>query len=245
VCYIAHCDADTPFLQALPPYYRHNVYILTMAHFDPITASYTLDAFKACQALHASSNIEFIVVKRSGHHRTDLEEQHTVFNKVHSPPVHVPNMPHPKEPTACRVVTAVVKPIPPARLGNMLRSGFKPQYKAAHFENYDKMYRTGTWSPPVLRADLPATSIILPNRYVHFVKRTEVSNIFELQVCTCANGSSMVEGMYCYQSFAHVASIDSIRTSIALGAAQKKTAHTLDVSHEFQTSIVFQGSKCT
>jgi hypothetical protein len=42
---------------------------------------------------------------------------------------------------------------------------------------------------------------------------------------------------------APVVSIDSIRAILALGAAQNKTAYTLDISNAFQTSIVFQASK--
>jgi hypothetical protein len=32
----------------------------------------------------------------------------------------------------------------------------------AHFENYDKMYSTGTWIFPILRSLVPPEGIILP-----------------------------------------------------------------------------------
>jgi hypothetical protein len=32
-----------------------------------------------------------------------------------------------------------------------MKSPFKADFKGAHFENYYKMYATGTWSFPVLR----------------------------------------------------------------------------------------------
>jgi hypothetical protein len=70
-----------------------------------------------------------------------------MFDQVRLAPVHVLNMPHPMEPIACRVVTVVVKPVPPDHLGEMLRSGFKLEYKVAHFENYDKSSNPRRTSP--------------------------------------------------------------------------------------------------
>jgi hypothetical protein len=107
------------------------------------------------------------------------------------------------------------------------------------------MNRTGTWSAPVLRSLLPPDTVILLPRSVYAVKPSEVANVYDLQVRTCANVSSMIEGVYYDQSFYPVSSIDSIRMMIALGAAQRKTAYTLDISNAFQTSIVFQACKRT
>jgi hypothetical protein len=102
------------------------------------------------------------------------------------------------------------------------------------------MYRTGTWSAPVLRSLLPPDAIILPPRSVYAVKPSEVANIYDLQVRTCANGSKMIEGVHYEQSFAPISSIDSIRMMIALGAAQRKTAYTLDISNVFKRPLYFK-----
>jgi hypothetical protein len=58
LCYLASCDAVSLFLQALPPYYRRNIYILTVNDSDPVTVDDTLAALKSCQVLHAMSRIE-------------------------------------------------------------------------------------------------------------------------------------------------------------------------------------------
>jgi hypothetical protein len=71
--YIVSCDAYILFLQALPPYYWMNVYILTINESDPVTVSDTLATFKYCQVIHAMSPIELGIVKRNSHHRNALE----------------------------------------------------------------------------------------------------------------------------------------------------------------------------
>jgi hypothetical protein len=245
LCYLASCDADSLFLQALPPYYGRNIYILTVNDSDPVTVDDTLAALKSCQVLHAMPRIELGIVKRNSHQRTALKEQRAMFNQVRFASVTVPSLPIPIEPVACRAVTAGIKPDTPAHLGDILKSPYKAELKAAHFENYNKMYRTGTWSAPVLRSHLPPDDVILPPRSLYAVKPSEVANVYDLQVRTCANGSKMIEGVHYDQSFAPVSSIDSIRMMITLGAAQRKTTYTLDISNAFQTSIVFQACKHT
>jgi hypothetical protein len=245
LCYLASCDAYSLFLQALPPYYLRNIYILTVNNSDPVTVDGTLASLKSCQVLHAMSPIELGIIKRNSHHRTALEEQRAMFNQVRFAPVTVPDHPIPIEPVACRAITAGIKPDTPAHLGDMLKSPYKAEFKAAHFENYDKMYRTGTWSAPVIRSLLPPDAVILPPRSVYAVKPSEVANVYDIQVRTCENGSKIIEGVHYDQSFALVSSIDSIRMMIALGAAQRNTAYTLDISNAFQRSIVFQACKRT
>jgi hypothetical protein len=189
------------------------------------------------------SRIELGIVKRNSHHRTTLEEQRAMFNQVRFAPITAPDLHIPIETVACHAVTAGIKSDTPANLGDMLKSPYKAEFKAAHFENFKKVYRTGTWSAPVLRSLLPPDAVILPPRSVYAVKPSEVANVYDLQVRNCANGSKKIEGIHYDQSFAPVSSIDSIRMMIALGAAQRKTAYTLDISNAFQTSIVFQA--CT
>jgi hypothetical protein len=222
LCYLASCDADSLFLKALPPYYRRNIYMITVNDSDPVTVDDTLAALKSCQVLHAMSRIELGIVKRKSHHRTALEEQRAMFNQVRFAPVTVPDLPIPIEPVACCAVTAGIKHDTPAHLGDMLKSPYKAEFKAAHFENYDKMYRTGTWSAPVLQSLLPPDAVILLTLSVYAVKPSEVANVYDLQVRTCANGSKMIEGVHYDQSFAPVSSIvrkSMHRRACALGRA--------------------------
>jgi hypothetical protein len=61
----------------------------------------------------------------------------------------------------CHTVTSLIKPDCPAHIGQMMKSPLKAEFKGAHFENYDKMYSTGTWSFPVLRYLIPAAAVLL------------------------------------------------------------------------------------
>jgi hypothetical protein len=130
-------------LAALPPYYRRNVYVLTVGQSDTITVEEMMKALQVCQTLYSSVTIDLGLVKRNIQNNISLEEQRTMFNQVRFSPVHVPDLPHPMEPVACRAFTAIFKHVAPAHLGGIIHSGYKPEYKDAHFEKYGKIYRTG------------------------------------------------------------------------------------------------------
>jgi hypothetical protein len=73
----------------------------------------------------------------------------------------------------------------------MINIPFKADLKGAHFENYDKMHSTGTWSFPILRSLVPLEGIILPINHDYAVKSTSTESSWELQVSSCANGARM------------------------------------------------------
>jgi hypothetical protein len=123
------------------------------------------------------------------------------------------------------------------------------------------MYRTGTWSAPVLRSLLPHDAVILPPHSVYAVKPSEVSNVYDLEVRTCANGSKMIEGVHYDQYFAPVSSIKSIRMmspSVLLNARliirwifqtlfkrplyfKPASVHTIRYRRSLPTTLVFDG----
>ena len=53
-------------------------------------------------------------------------------------------------PFGCHVVSILIKPMTPAHIGDVVASDFFSDWKAAHFENYEKMLYTATWSTPML-----------------------------------------------------------------------------------------------
>jgi hypothetical protein len=148
-------------------------------------------------------------------------------------------------PIACRAVTSLKKPDCPEHVGQMVRSPFKMDFKFAHFENYDKMNQTGTWSYPVARSLLPSNAVNLPIHYTYSIKSTETASLWELQVRSCANGARMIESVNFDHSYAPVAMMDSIRVVLALGAAQGKQVFILDIKNAFHNTIKFDPMKCT
>jgi hypothetical protein len=107
----------------------------------------------------------------------------------------------------------------------MMNSPFKADYKGEHFENYDKMYSTGTWSFPILRSVVPPEGIILPIPPDYAVKSTSTESLWELQVHSCANGARMKQGIHFEECFSPVAMIDSIRIRIILFMAAAQGKH--------------------
>jgi hypothetical protein len=202
--------------RSLPPNFRSNIYILSIGAYNPVTIPDILDAFRSCQVPNAFAQVDLWVVKMNKRPQTDIEKQHTMFNQVLYAPVAVEPV---IAPVACRVVPSLKKPACPEHVGQMVRSPFKMDFKFAHFENYDKMYQTGTWSYPVARSLLPSNAVILPIHSTYAVKSTETASLWELQVQSCDNVSRMIEGVHVDHSYAPVAMMDSIQVVLALGAA--------------------------
>jgi hypothetical protein len=119
----------------------------------------------------------------------------------------------------------------------MTKSPFKADFKSANFENYDKMYRTGTWSYPLLYSLIPSETVLLPIRPSYAVKATMTEALWELQARSCANGARMKQGIHFDESFSPVASITNIRIILCLGASQGKSVFVLDLKNAFQNAI--------
>jgi hypothetical protein len=64
-----------------------------------------------------------------------------MFNQFRFAPINIYPM---SDPVAYHAVTSLRKPNCPDHVGQMVRSPFRSDFKLAHFENYEKMYQTGT-----------------------------------------------------------------------------------------------------
>jgi hypothetical protein len=221
---------------SLPPTLCCNICILVIGAHDPVTIPEVLEAFRSRQVRNAVAQVNLWIVKRNNRPRTDIEEQRTMFDRVRYAPVS-------KEPAIApmvwHAVTSLNKPDCTEHVGKMVRSPFKKDFKFAHFKNYNKMYQTGTWGYPVARSLLPSDAIILPIRSTYAVKSTETASLWELQVRSCDNGACMIEGLHFYNSYAHVAMMDSIHVVLALGATQGNQVLSLDINNTFQNTIEF------
>jgi hypothetical protein len=168
--YIVRAMADGILATSLSAHYRQNVYILAIRGYDPVTVTEVLDGFRSFQVPHATKEIEIWIVKHNNLPRTDIEEKCSMFSQDRVAPVeHNPL----SEPVVCRAVTSMIKPECPKHAGQMVRIPFQADFKFAHFEIYDIMYQTGTWSYPVDKSVIPPAAVILPIHSTYSVKSIE------------------------------------------------------------------------
>jgi hypothetical protein len=234
--------SDSVLRQSIPENFHRNIYILAIGSHYPVTIDEVLTEFRSSQVPNTIADLDLWIVKCNYQPQTDIEEQRHMFNHVHYAPVKSPPMP---DLVDCRAVTSLIKPECPEHVGQMVRSPFRVDFKMAHFENYDKMYQTGTWSYPVAKSLLPPKAVILPIRLAYSVKSTETDSLWEMQVRSCANGARMIEGVHFGQSYSPVAMIDSIHLLLILSASQDKQVYILDIRNAFQNMIEFDPTKRT
>jgi hypothetical protein len=165
-------------------------------------------------------SIEMWIFKRNINIRTDIEEQNMMYDQVNFFAVSVPSL---LKLVECRAIASLHKPDCPEHIGQIMKSPFKDDFKGAHFENYDKMYSTGTWSYLLLRSLILSEAVLLPIRPAYAVKSTTTESLWELQVRYCANGARMQQGVHYDQSISPVTSVEDIQILLNLGASQGKS----------------------
>jgi hypothetical protein len=143
-----------------------------------------------------------------------------MFDQVRFFPVKYPSAP---EHVSCCDVASLHKPECPTHIGQMMESPFKYNFKGAHFEKYDKMYHTGTWSYPLLRSLIPKDAFLLPIFPAYAIQSTTTESLWGLQVRSCANGARMQQGIHYDESFSPVTSIENILIILNLRASQVKS----------------------
>ena len=100
------------------------------------------------------------------------------------------------------------------------------------------MATSTTFSAPFLHSSLPPdTKILIP--IISFrVKTTDIDNQYDLYSRTCADVSSMLEGVDFTLSYAHVASIRSLRSIMSIASAEGLIIFVLEISNAFQNTIL-------
>ena len=95
-----------------------------------------------------------------------------------------------------------------------------------------------TFSAPFLRSSLtPDTKILVPRIYFS-VKTTDIDNQYDIYSRICADGSSMLEVVYFTVYYAPVSGIYSLRISIAISSSEVLVLFVLDISNDFQNTIL-------
>jgi hypothetical protein len=240
--FLVGTSSDGVLAKSLPPNFRRNIYILAIGVHDHGIVIEVLEACISSQVPSVIAYVDLWIVKRNNRPHTDLEEQRMMFNQVRFAPINLDPIP---DSVACRAVTSLHKPECPEHVVQMVWSPFWLDFKLAHFENYDEMYETVTWSYPVAKTLLPSGAVILPIRSTYAVKYTETDSLWELQFRSCDNGARMIEDIHYDQPFTPIAMSDIICIIISLGSAQGKQAYILEICNAFQNTTEFYPSKRT
>ncbi len=228
--------------------YNSTFWILSINNTEFTTASSVVSHLHQLQEPSKTVFLPCFLAKRIAPTRSSLAENRAMFNQIRltynqEPPSNT-SLPIPTVvPVGMKVLSLPTRPDAPSHFGQLSHNPLQNDWMEALFDNYDKMARTGTWSAPMLRSLLPPSQQILRPRVSFRVKDTDITDTYELQGRTCADGSKQQQYIDFNESYAPVGSIDSIRTIICYAAANSLTINVMDISNAFQSSIVFDPSE--
>jgi hypothetical protein len=101
------------------------------------------------------------------------------------------------------------------------------------------MQTTGPFIHAMFRSQVRSGKAIFHSHIAFCVKDGDTTNAYDLYAYTCADGSSMREGIDFASSYLPVHSVDSIRFIVALAASQGLQLFVLDIPNAFQNSVIF------
>ena len=122
-------------------------------------------------------------------------------------------------------------------MGKFVITTHKAEWKESMFENYEEMDTSGTLTSPLLQSNLPPNAKILCTQPAFKVKLQEEANMYELYICTAANGASQIEGIDFEASYSPTSFWGNIRFILVIAADQQMFLFTIDISNAFQTNI--------
>ena len=105
------------------------------------------------------------------------------------------------------------------------------------------MFPTGTWSTPMLLSQVPIGVTVLQSQAVYKVMMTDLPDMYDFFVRTCANSSKMIIGIDFQESYAPVGHVDRIWMILCIAASKWLECRILDISNAFQISIIFDPSQ--
>jgi hypothetical protein len=119
------------------------------------------------------------------------------------------------------VVTSVqIDIITPSHFGATFNSPFASDWRDAHFQNYNKMLASETFSALILRSSVPSHKTILRPGVTCKVKDTSTPNQYDLYAWTCADSSTQCANIDFTDSYSPVASIDSLCSLLNLATSE-------------------------
>jgi hypothetical protein len=210
---------------------------LTINREEPISPDRALMILKTLQHPSKQTPFYILLAKRTDPTKTTLLESYrSVFHQIH----YIYDDPRLTAPTP-RVNKIIQDPSFPSTPSHIVQLGklpYRAEWTDAIMENYDKMWDTGAWSKPSLRTELPKDIRILRPRQVFKLKRTELTDTYDLTSRCTADGSKQVYGSDYDNTYAPVATITSIRICIALEAAFQWSVHSIDVCNAYANNII-------
>jgi len=217
---------QSSFYQNLPPFYRRNIWIVSINGTEPVTPTEVSETI----AHHLSINepvMSVIISKRRPPDRTNLTTLRATFDQIQNYPKKIANF----------AVSNPTRPTTPKNVKDFEHTGLKQQWMQSLFENYTKNAKSHTFTAPFPIEDAPEGINVLRSVISHRVKDLG-NDTYDLYSRHCANGSTMIKGLDYKESYAAIAVIDSCRIVIAIASRYGLTIYVIDIKNAFQTTLL-------
>jgi len=217
---------QSSFYQNLPPFYRRNIWIVSINDTEPVTPTEVYETIT--HLLQTNEPVMSIIIsKRSPPDRTSLTTLRATFDQIQNYPKKIANY----------AVTNPTRPITPRNVKDFDKTGLKQQWMRSLFENYTKNAKSHTFTAPFPIEDAPEGVNVLRSVISHRVKDLG-NDTYDLYSRHCANGSTMIKGLDYKESYAAIAVIDSCRIVIAIASRYGLTIYVIDIKNAFQTTLL-------
>jgi len=217
---------QSSFYQNLPPFYRRNIWIVSINDTEPVTPTEVYESITH----HLNTNepvMSIIIAKISPPDRTNLTTLRATFDQIQNYPQKIANY----------AVSNPTRPITPRNVKDFKQTGLKQQWMRLLFENYTKNSKSHTFTAPFPIEDAPKGVNILRSVISHRVKDLG-NDTYDLYSRHCANGSTMIKGLDHKETYAAIDVIDSCRIIIALASRYGLTIYVIDIKNAFLTTLL-------
>ena len=130
---------------------------------------------------------------------------------------------------ALAVVMSEAEGLDPRSLAEARRRPDWPRWQEAMEEEHAALVAHGTWE----LEDKPAGANVVGCRWVFHLKRDSAGNIIQYKARLVAQGFSQVPGVDFFDTYAPVAKMAAIRTSLAISAERDYEIHQVDVKNAY------------
>ena len=168
---------------------------------ESISSQNIIGKFNSIKVITAHRDKNFV--------RTTIQENIYIFNKIR----HIQALGE-------KIISLPMKPPSPDHIGFIVKSPLRSEWYDSIFTYYEKMEKSTTFSAPFLCSLLPPDTKILHSRIYFRVNTTYIDNQYDLYSRTCADGSSIIEGVDSTVSYAPVAGIRYLRIIVSIAFAE-------------------------
>jgi len=217
---------QSSFYQNLPPFYRRNIWIVSINDTEPVTPTEVYETIQY-NVNNKDPVLSIIIAKRHPPDRTQLTTLRATFDQLQNYPKKIANY----------AVTNPSRPTTPKHVKDFDKTGLKQQWMRSLFENYTKNAKSHTFTAPFPVEQAPPGINILRSVVSHRVKDLG-NDTYDLYSRHCANGSTMVKGLDFKESYAAIAVIDSCRIILAIASRYGLIIFVIDIKNAFQTTLL-------